>query len=442
MRGLTARVTANLIWLVLLSTGIVAGAFLTYATGVVFDDSYEIRVPMPEAGGVLPGQEVTVLGTAVGQVDDVELTEEGVLLVLKIEGDEAVPAETVVQVLRRSPIGEQSVDFQPTDGGWTAAERGARIVPTEAVVPAEVPVLLENTRELFAAIGVEDLSTVTSELGAALDGRGQTLKQLNRDSLALNRTFVEGIPEFERVIEESATVLQVLREHRTALAEQFTNSADLTEVFAEQAPTVETLLETGTDALERIDTLVGDNDANLSCLFDDLLSVNDMMLGPSTWDGAEQGRYSSKLDEFEQALRLNRFFFQQGFFVITQPDPTTGAAWQRINFTSDPAQGQAYGEATATPATRPGAACQTEAFGMGVDAVRQDDPQPADPTGPGIEYAPRVGDGDGDASSGSTQTIASDRSPADEDPLPASGGAGIVLAPALVGLAMWLRRTP
>lgn len=439
MRGLSARLAANLIWVVLMSAGIVAAAFLTYASGVLFDDSYRVSVSMPEAGGVLSDQEVTVLGHAVGQVERVELVERGVRLILRIEGDQEVPAEPVVQVLRRSPIGEQAVDFQPTEADWTAAEPGSHIEPVEAIVPAEVPVLLENTRELFAAIGVEDLSTVVTELGTALQGRGATLRQLNRDGLELNRTFVDGIPEFERVIEASSTVLEELREHRTALAEQFTNSADLTEIFAEQAPTLETLLDTGTDALRRLDTLVADNDANLSCLFGDLLAANDMMLGPSTWDGANPDRYDSKLDEFEQALVRNRFFFQLGFFVITQNDPTTGAAWQRINFTSDQAQGQAYAEMRPTPATLPGAACSTEEFGVGVNAVRQDDAQPADLTSPGIDYAPLVNDGD--ASRGGPATASGgDVHGAPAGSLPATGGSAIVLAPSVAGFAVWLRR--
>lgn len=442
MRGLSARLAANLLWLVLFSVGVVSAAFLTYASGVFFDDSYEVTVPMPEAGGVLPEQEVTVLGRAVGQVADVELSEEGVLLTLEISGDQQVPSESVVQVLRRSPIGEQSVDFQPANGDWTAAEPGSRIVPTEALIPAEVPVLLENTRRLFAAIDKDDLSTLVSELGTALDGRGLTLKQLNRNSLDLNRTLVAGIPEFERVIDASEVVLATLQEHRQALAASFTNAADLTDLLADQAPNFETLLGTGTTALLETEALVRDNQANLACLFDDVLSINDMMLGPSTWDGAEQGRYSSKLDEFEQALIRNRFFFHGGFYIVTQPDPTTGAAWQRINFTSDEAQGQPYDENRATPATRPGAACQTEAFGTGVNAVRQEDPQPPDATSPGIDYAPMV------EASGGRSTVASNDSntrpapaAAPDGPLPATGS-GMVLAPALVALSLWLRRKP
>jgi ABC-type transporter Mla subunit MlaD len=75
MSGLTARVSANIITVVVVSVMVVIGAFLTYISGVVFDDSYEVQVPMPDAGGVLPGQEVTLLGQAVGVVDEVEVVE-------------------------------------------------------------------------------------------------------------------------------------------------------------------------------------------------------------------------------------------------------------------------------------------------------------------------------------------------------------------------------
>ncbi len=124
MSRLSGRLAANLLWLVLFSIGVVAAAFLTFVSGVLFDDSYLVSVPMPEAGGVLPQQEVTVLGRSVGQVKDVELTREGVMLTLEIDGEREVPAEADVKVLRRSPIGEQAIDFHPLAAGWKPAEPG------------------------------------------------------------------------------------------------------------------------------------------------------------------------------------------------------------------------------------------------------------------------------------------------------------------------------
>lgn len=144
-------------------------------------------------------------------------------ILLRIDGDEAVPERAVVQVLRRSPIGEQAIDLIPvapdwTPGGetssdrgiiptrvpvhadWDAAEPGTTIEPVAAILPSSVPALLDSARELLAAVPGEDLATVIRELAAAFGGRVDTLQQLNRDAAELGDTLIGGIPEFERLI--------------------------------------------------------------------------------------------------------------------------------------------------------------------------------------------------------------------------------------------------
>jgi virulence factor Mce-like protein len=392
MKGLTARVSTNVIVTVVLSILLVAGAFATYASGVVFDDSYPVSVALPEAGGILPDQQVTVMGNAVGQVREVEVTEEGVLLTLSIRGDQDVPSPARATVLRRSPIGEQAIDLAPAEAGWQPAEPDSRIETTEIVIAPEVAGLLRSTVELFEAIGADDLSTVVSELAVALDGRGDTLRRLGRDSLDFQRTMVDGLPEFERLLDASEATLTVLREQRDTLRSVIGHGADLTEVFAEQRPNAEALLDSGTPALEQIDAFLLNTRANFGCLMGDLTALNEMLLGPSTYVGANgPDFYSSKLDELERGLLLHTFFFQQGFTLVGQPDLETGLLWLRVLLVLDePAEAEFFEDFRATPATTPGAACVSEEFGRGVDAVRQPGVQDAHETSPGIDYAPQV----------------------------------------------------
>jgi virulence factor Mce-like protein len=388
MRHLGSRVLANLLWVVVFSAVVAVGAFLSFATGVLFDDSYQVRVTMPEAGGVLPDQEVTVLGRAVGQVDDVEVSRHGVLITLRIQGDQQVPAVATAQVLRRSPIGEQAVELRPVEDDWTAAEPDDTIEPVEAIVPAPVPFLLEETVDLFANLDPDAVETVVSELATALDGRGERLRMLSRDSLELQETLVGGIPEFERLLDTSETVLATLREQRDALASGIRSGADLTEVFADQRGNVEALLDAGTPALDRSTELILANAANLECLMLDMTAINEMLLGPSTYEGAQPSPYASKLDELERGLITHRFFFQQGFDVIGQYDPAVGLGWVRVLLVADePASAAFYDRYRPTPVTRPGAACVSEHFGRGVDAVRQPGAQPPHETAPAIDWA-------------------------------------------------------
>ncbi|MEX0836141.1 MAG: hypothetical protein WD010_08625, partial [Nitriliruptor sp.] len=204
--------------------------------------------------------------------------------------------------------------------------------------------------------------------------------------------LVGGIPEFERLLDASEATLAVLQEQRDTLRSAIRNGADLTEVFAEQRPNVDALLDNATPALDQLDAFVLNTRPNLGCLMGNLTSLNDLLLGPSTYDGANgPGLYSSKLDEFERGLVLHRFFFQQGFALFAQPDSNTGLLWLRVQLVGDePMTAEFYPEFRPTYATTPGAACVSEEFGRGTDAVRQPGVQDAHPTSPGIDYAPRV----------------------------------------------------
>ncbi len=392
MRGLSGRVSTNVVVVVVISVLLVAGSLVTYASGVVFDDSYRLSVALPEAGGILPDQQVTVMGRAVGQVEDVEVTEEGVLLTLSIQGDQHVPSPARATILRRSPIGEQAIDLAPPEVGWEPAEHDSVVETTEITIAPEVAGLLDETVELFEAIEPSDVTTVVEELAIALDGRGDRLRRLGRDSLDLQRTLVAGIPEFERLLDASEATLNVLREQRDTLRSAIGHGADLTEIFAEQRPNLDGLLDSGTPALDQLDAFLLNTRADLGCLMGDLSALNDMLLGPSTYDGANgPGLYSSKLDELERGLATHHFFFQQGFSLVAQPDADTGLMWLRVLLAVDsPQTAEFYPELRATPETTPGAACVSEQFGRGVDAVRQPGVQEAHETSPGIDYAPLV----------------------------------------------------
>jgi virulence factor Mce-like protein len=420
MRGLNTRLATNLVWIVVFAALVTVGAFLTFVTGVLFDDSYPVRVAMPESGGLLPDQEVTVYGRSVGQVADVEVVEEGVLLHLRIHGDFEVPDTAIAQVLRRSPIGEQAVELRPVEDDWTAAEPDATIRTTETIIPAPVPFLLEGAADLFENLTPESVGTVVTELSLALEGRGERLRMLNRDSIELQQTLVDGIPEFERLLDTSEAVLTVLRDQRDGLRSSFASGADLTELFAEQRPNLDALLDTGTPALDRTTDLVLANAANLECLMTDMTAINEMLLGPSTYSSVDGPAYRNKLEEFERALINHRYFFQQGFNIFGQYQPDTGLGWVRVLLVTDePEEGHPYVEYRPTPVTQPGAACLTDAWGAGVNAVRQPGVQPAHDTAPPIDYAPRI---DEPGAAGAARPDGRDGAQRDDDDLAGDSG--------------------
>ena len=429
MRGISLRVGTNVLTFILFGVGIVTLALATFASGLFLDDTYDVSVVIPDAGGVLPRQEVTVMGRAVGTVSDAELVDGGVELHFDVQPQFTVPDTAQVRIIRRSPIGEQAVELTPVPAdGWTAAGHGTEITVDEAVEPTTVQDLLDTTVSLFDQVSPENTATIIRELAVALDGRTDIIKELNDSSLDLGQTILEGQDEFRRLLDTSEPLLTTLDDHADDLVDLFDSGGDLAEVLAENRPNVEELLRVAPTLLGEATQLVVDVRPDVQCLVDDLITVNDMLLGPSTATGAPARLYDSKLDEVQRAIDDHRFFFQLGLPLVIQPDPDTGMGWARVKFELDKlGSGDRYDEPRPTPATTPGAACQTAAWGTGVNAVRQPDHQPADPTSPGILWAPLVEPVAGPGAVGQPGGSPS-RGGDDRAPLPATGGGLALLA--------------
>jgi ABC-type transporter Mla subunit MlaD len=329
----------------------------------------------------------------------------------------------------------------PVHAEWEPAGDGATIEPVAAVLPSSVPAMLERAETLLTTVDGDDVGIVIRELADAFDGRTEILRDLNRAAADLGETLVDGIPEFERLIDSSGPVLAVLRDHRDALGESFTHSADVSETLADNRPTLDAIVTDSRAALRQGDALVRNERANVSCLVGDLLTLNEVF------------SQDEQLDQLARLLDLNRYFYG-GFDAGTQWDPyRPGMIWARVNLLlfEEPG-GRSFVPRRETPPTLPGAACASP-FGPGVDAVRQHDPppQPPDPTSPGIDYAPLAGDGPDerrDPDDRPQQREADDRPAGDaplaalapSEPLPQTGAhAAVVLGVLALATATALR---
>lgn len=265
----------------LLVFGLIAVMGLSY-TGLRYaglgryfvDQGYLVSADFVDSGGIFKGAEVTYRGVPTGKVEELELREDGVRVVLRLEPGTKVPDSVKAVVGNRSAVGEQYVDLLPTrDGAPFLPEKGAVIPQSMTEIPIAPTTLLVNLDRLVTSIDTDELATVLDELGQAFDGAGDSLQRLVDAGDALTKAATESLPETIKLINDGKTALDTQRD----VAGDFRSfNADLADVAAQlraSDPDFRKLFQTGTDSAQVIDDLLEANRSALPVLLANLVTV-------------------------------------------------------------------------------------------------------------------------------------------------------------------------
>ncbi|UTI65121.1 MlaD family protein [Paraconexibacter antarcticus] len=198
---------------------VVVAVFLAYNAnnGLPFVPTYSFKATLPDAQELLPGNDVRVSGTRVGQVTDVTAQDEGgrpvAVVSMQVESSlKPLPRDTRILVRQRSNVGLKYLELQPGHSRATLPEGG-----TLPLANARAAVDLADVVNTFDPKTRAALRGTISGLGVGLAGRGEAL---NRSlevlpatvadlrsvmrTLAARRTDLDG---FVRGLDAAATVV-------------------------------------------------------------------------------------------------------------------------------------------------------------------------------------------------------------------------------------------
>ena len=209
-------------------------------TGLPFVPTYDLTVQVPDAAGLVRGNEVRIGGKRVGVIEEIR-AEEGdpdpvseldIALITKLE---PLSVDSVVTVRPRSPLGLKYLELKPgvSDEGMEAGTK----LPLDAAQPI---VELDEVVNAFDASSRRALREVVDGLGPAFAGRGADVNALLAEAPAL-------LSDAERVAANVSAPETRLGRWLIA-GDRFTG--ELASVAAE-----------GGSALERADTTAGAFDA-------------------------------------------------------------------------------------------------------------------------------------------------------------------------------------
>ena len=280
---------------------------------------YEITGEFAATAGVAENSEVAYLGVNYGTVSKVESVDGGVVITMSIQRDKDIPAGSVARIFRKSAVGEPYIDFDPPDGfeeGDPVMEPGTVIPRDRTRVPLEFSELLRAASRVLESVDPEQTRTLVHELAVALEGRGESLRDLTVSSDALLQTFAERTELLDSLSTNSTRLTRTVTERRASMSSAISDLAALSETLRAVEPDTRVLLDRGTELLGQTADLVADVKGDLDCILKDLDDVIDL----TTTD--------ANLENLRQTLDLAPEAF--GYVFMTRDNEPQGL-WVRVN---------------------------------------------------------------------------------------------------------------
>ncbi|ATE53762.1 MCE family protein [Actinosynnema pretiosum] len=192
----------------------------------VGDRPYRVTVEFDDALDLVPQAAVKVADVPVGRVEEIGLSEDGsvALVRLLVNGDVRLPVDARGLLRQSSLLGEKYVELAAGDGG--AGGGGAGALVDGAVVPVartnrnpEVEEVLGALSMLLNGGGIGQVQDISRELGAAFDGNTEQARSLLSTADEFVRRLDERRADITRAVDGLARLSAVLEAQEPGIAE-------------------------------------------------------------------------------------------------------------------------------------------------------------------------------------------------------------------------------
>lgn len=213
----------------------------------VGENPYRVKVHMRDVLDLVPQSGVKVNDMPVGKVESIGLAKDGwtAEVTVLVNGDVELPANAVANLRQSSLLGEKYIQLgapgkdaaeaQLSDGDTIPVSRTDRSVEVEEVLGA-LSMLLNGG-------GVEQLNTITKELGNALSGNEQDIKGLLRNANQLVSALDQQSGDITRALDGLNRLSMTLKGQKDRIAGAIDNLGPGLEVLEKQRGQLVTMLQ-------------------------------------------------------------------------------------------------------------------------------------------------------------------------------------------------------
>jgi phospholipid/cholesterol/gamma-HCH transport system substrate-binding protein len=335
-------------------TFLLASTCLVYFGGrsLVFQqqEGRTLHAVFTDASGLGSRNDVTMRGVPVGSVDDVVLTEEQVRVDMILDPGVRVPEGSKAEIVRRSPIGELTIEIEPGQGAPLADDATIDVDATRP--PPDVSTTIKVLADVLHEVPSADLTTVVHELATAVNGRASDIAGFSEDAADLPERLLQVQTELRNLIETSPKLTGVLADNAEVLGDDLAQTAGLADILRDRRFDLLELYRNGARFSEVAQEIISGDKANLACLIRDSGYVN--------------GEIVEKKADLVAVLEENHWFFDGvDDDVRADPDPDRGT-WFRVQLLphTEP-QGRSYNPNRPTPEVLAANGCRS-IYGAGV----------------------------------------------------------------------------
>jgi phospholipid/cholesterol/gamma-HCH transport system substrate-binding protein len=239
---------------------------------------YKVTLQLPESGNLYQRANVTYRGTEVGLVQDVHLSNTGVVAVLSLKDGIRIPSDLDAAVHSQTPLGEQFVALTPRNGDSPPLRNGDVIPRSRASVGPDTTQLLDTITTGLRAIPHDNLKTAIDESYTAVGGLGPELSRIVQGSTQLALDARQNLDPLITLIEKSQPVLDSQSSTAGSIKSWAANLAVITDELRRHDQSVVGLLRNGPRASDEIRSLVERLQPTLPTLLGNLVSVNQVAI--------------------------------------------------------------------------------------------------------------------------------------------------------------------
>jgi len=238
---------------------------------------YDVRVELTDAAGLYTSANVTYRGVEIGRVTAVTMTTGGAEAVLSLDSRVPVPADSGVQIRSMSAIGEQYVEFLPSDSRAPYLSDGAVVASGNVSVPDPIGGTLDQLDATLQSVGPDRLSVLLDETHSAVAESGDALRSLVESSAALSSEAEAGITDTAVLLDQVGPLLETQVVSSESIARWAASLSGTTGQLRASDSDVRMLLGVGSPAAAQVQALFEDAEPTLPLLLANLVTVEQVV---------------------------------------------------------------------------------------------------------------------------------------------------------------------